>query len=145
NNLAMTESFIGQLIRYQWTQDSTVRVHINLDDAVLVSEIGRSEIGETLLKEISSGESRDLPGIRVVVYLLSGDVIYLESADVDVDSDEVVDLSEIVSEVDSPSSTTVRTAATLVRIIDGDTIEIRNEDGSEETIRLVGIDAPSMN
>lgn len=145
NNLAMTQSLIGQLIRYQWTQDSTVRVHINLDGAVFVSDVSRSEIGETLLREISSGEARDLPGIEVVVYLLSGELVYLESAAVSVDSDENVDLEEIVSGVDTAVPTVVREPATLVRVIDGDTIEVENEDGSKETVRLVGIDAPGMN
>lgn len=144
NDLAMTQSVIGQLIRYEWTQDSVVRVHINLDGYLLISEIRKSDIGETLLRELDEGKSRDLAGVQVIAYITSGELVYLESADVRVDSDGYVDLNEIVSGVDTIPSSIIRTPATLVRVIDGDTIEIENEDGSKEIVRLVGIDAPEM-
>ena len=32
--------------------------------------------------------------------------------------------------------------ATITRIIDGDTMEVRFEDGEEDTIRLLGVDTP---
>lgn len=38
----------------------------------------------------------------------------------------------------------VATQATVVRVIDGDTIRVTLDDGREETVRLLGIDAPEV-
>jgi len=34
--------------------------------------------------------------------------------------------------------------ASVIRVLDGDTIEVRLEDGAEKKVRLIGIDAPEM-
>ncbi|MFQ5796314.1 MAG: thermonuclease family protein [Candidatus Bipolaricaulia bacterium] len=34
--------------------------------------------------------------------------------------------------------------ADMVRVVDGDTIVVRLTDGSEETVRLIGVDTPEM-
>jgi len=44
--------------------------------------------------------------------------------------------------VDVEFSETVE--ATVTRVIDGDTVEVRLPDGSEDTVRLVGIDTPEV-
>ena len=46
-----------------------------------------------------------------------------------------------VSESTSPNSTQ-DLEARVTRIIDGDTVDVAFQDGSEETIRLIGVDAP---
>jgi endonuclease YncB( thermonuclease family) len=41
--------------------------------------------------------------------------------------------------------TLAETTAELIYIIDGDTIKVRLKDGSEESVRLIGIDTPEIN
>lgn len=35
--------------------------------------------------------------------------------------------------------------ATVTRVVDGDTVDVRFPDGSEDTVRLVGVDTPEVN
>ncbi|MCU0271666.1 MAG: lamin tail domain-containing protein [Acidimicrobiales bacterium] len=41
-----------------------------------------------------------------------------------------------------PTTPTGRPALTLLEVVDGDTLDVRTADGSEDTIRLLGINAP---
>jgi micrococcal nuclease len=45
-------------------------------------------------------------------------------------------------EATAPLSPVTLTKATVIRVIDGDTIEVRLEDGSEERVRMIGVDTP---
>lgn len=48
----------------------------------------------------------------------------------------------LTKELDIPERPVHATEVSLVRIVDGDTIVVRTDDGKEETVRYIGIDAP---
>ncbi|MCT9098341.1 lamin tail domain-containing protein [Haloarchaeobius sp. HME9146] len=45
---------------------------------------------------------------------------------------------------DSPAGEEAGTTATVTRVIDGDTIEIRYQNGTVDTVRLLGVDTPEV-
>ncbi|WP_435320471.1 thermonuclease family protein [Haloarchaeobius sp. TZWSO28] len=45
---------------------------------------------------------------------------------------------------DSPGGEEAGTTATVTRVIDGDTIEIRYQNGTVDTVRLLGVDTPEV-
>jgi micrococcal nuclease len=53
-------------------------------------------------------------------------------------------VSPLTGTGDTPAGeqTPIDTEATVERVVDGDTVEVRFDDGSTETVRLLGVDAP---
>jgi micrococcal nuclease len=53
-------------------------------------------------------------------------------------------VSPLTGTGDTPASgqTPVDVEATVERVVDGDTVEVRFDDGSTETVRLLGVDVP---
>lgn len=50
-----------------------------------------------------------------------------------------------ISESDTAQHNNQKTPATVVRVIDGDTLDVQLADGSAERVRLRGIDTPELN
>lgn len=68
-----------------------------------------------------------------------------DSSDADTDSpDETDSAAETESTVSVPSEVADGEArqATIIRVIDGDTMEVRFANGEEDTVRLIGVDTP---
>ncbi len=145
----------AQINAIQWLDPDHARVVLTIGWSMYDTVIERKSFGKALLEKLDKG-TYEAPDNFVVIHqdpddptkilfietILDEKERYEESWEHDFDLDAALkELEQYTSPPPPLSAVDVQ----LVRIIDGDTIEVANENGERETVRLVGIDAPDLN
>lgn len=78
------------------------------------------------------------------IYRLDGDDdgVACESLPTETRTDESPDETENADDVESPIDGGTARQAVVIRVIDGDTVEVRFTNGEVDTVRLIGVDTP---
>lgn len=145
----------AQILSVQWLDPDHARVILSIGWSTYDTVIERKSFGKALLEKLESGtyghadllvviqqDPDDPTKILFIETILDEKPRFEENWERDFDLDAA--LKEL-EKYESPPPPQRAVSVTLRRVIDGDTIEVTNEHGETEQVRLVGIDAPELN
>src|SRR5690606_26189041 len=137
-----------KIVEYRWLTPHTIELTVSSEDGYGRFVLSSSQIGSKLMGALHPEGSGQVD-IDGVLYVRSGTVMLIESRE-SVDIEKYEELEEHLLQMVDPSydfsvMPTGAAPARLERVIDGDTIEVINENGEKEVVRLVGINAPELN